>query len=96
MYEDPLWGRGTGAGVRDGIFRVAFFSGYVASTKESAWQKVFPGEEYALWLEELLEKSVFDSHVVPTTAHRVLTLSTCSYEFDNARFVLHGILLDPV
>ena len=32
--------------------------------------------------------------ISPAVTDRALTLSTCSYEFDNARFVLHAILYE--
>ena len=38
------------------------------------------------------EKSTFDSSVKPTGNDRILTLSTCSYEFNNARYVVLGVL----
>ena len=53
------------------------------------------GESHAwnlAWLEEVGEKSAFSSKVSPRAEDRVVTLSTCSYEFENARFVLHGVL----
>lgn len=34
------------------------------------------------------EHSCFDSEITPAATDRIVTLSTCSYEFDNARFVL--------
>lgn len=72
---------------------VDIFAGYVANVADEAWRMDFGTEdEYASWLKESIEKSCIRSEVVPTTADRILTLSTCSYEFNNARFVLLGIL----
>lgn len=76
----------------DGNYVVQFFSGYVCNTEANAWDLAFSAEEYASWLDGLMRKSAFQSDVAPTTEDRVLTLSTCTYEFKNARFVLHGIL----
>ena len=60
---------------------------------ESAWMLDFSDEQaYLAWLEEVGEKSAFSSKVSPRAEDRVVTLSTCSYEFENARFVLHGVL----
>lgn len=77
----------------EGNYRVEFFSGYVASTLESAWKMSFSAEDYGAWLSEIASRSLFAAEVEPTTADRILTLSTCSYEFTEARFVLHGILV---
>ena len=41
-------------------------------------------------LNETVGRSWFNSEVIPTAEDRVITLSTCSYEFNNARFVLIG------
>ena len=65
----------------------------MADTEESAWTLDFSSEEsYLTWLGEVRGKSDFSCGVSPTAEDRVVTLSTCSYEFENARFVLHGIL----
>lgn len=74
----------------EGRYKIRFFSGYVSGINASSWDTVFA--DYQQWLDELKAKSRFDSDVVPTENDRVLTLSTCSYEYDNARFTLHGIL----
>ena len=76
----------------DGNYVVQFFSGYVCKSDANAWDLDFTPEQYESWLAGLERKSAFRSEVVPTTEDRVLTLSTCTYEFKDARFVLHGIL----
>ena len=77
----------------EGRYVVELFSGYVADTAESAWTLDFSDEQaYLAWLEEVGEKSTFSSEVSPGAEDRVVTLSTCSYEFENARFVFHGVL----
>lgn len=48
--------------------------------------------EFEDWLAKVRELSYFDSGIEPAATDRILTLSTCSYEFDNARFVLLGRL----
>jgi len=66
---------------------------YVASLADPAWQLEFATEEDSLrWLNESVDKSAFQSKVQATAGDRFITLSTCSYEFDDARFVLIGIL----
>lgn len=77
----------------DGNYRVALFSGYLCGITGDAWDAVFLDGEYPLWLARIAGKSCFRTSVVPTVSDRVLTLSTCSYEFSDARFVLHGILI---
>lgn len=74
-------------------FVVEVFSGYVASVTDKAWQTQFStSEEWEAWLEEITDRSGFVSEIRPTTQDKILTFSTCSYEFANARFVVHGIL----
>lgn len=78
-----------------GSYRIDFFAGYVANVRADAWQVDFRLDGFATWLREAKEKSLFTSEVEPTAMDKVLTLSICSYEFDNARFVLHGLLTLP-
>ncbi|MBO5129023.1 MAG: class B sortase [Oscillospiraceae bacterium] len=78
----------------DGDYRIVFFSGYVLKVSgQDAWRTSFTESLYEEWLEDITEKSMFECDIVPETTDRILTLSTCSYEFANARFVLHGILV---
>lgn len=72
---------------------VEIFSGHVADASSDAWQLSFEGDsEFQGWLERAVQKSLIQSEVQPTAEDTILTLSTCSYEFTDARFVLHGIL----
>ena len=77
----------------DGNYEIRFFAGYVCSTDSDAWDIGFYEEDYAAWLDKRMRKSYFESGVIPTTGDRVITLSTCSYEYEEARFVVHGVLV---
>lgn len=77
-------------------YKIQFFSGYVSGTAGAAWNIDFGEGEYGQWLEDIQEKSCFESEYAPTETDRILTLSTCSYEFTGARFVLHGYISETV
>lgn len=78
----------------DGSYTVEFFAGYVADVNSNAWKLDFTSDrDFADWLAAALERSLFESTVIPTATDKIVTLSTCSYEFYNARFVLHGRLI---
>ncbi len=65
----------------------------MARRDSGAWKIVFQDEdEFDAWREVIKERSSIETEVVPGQGERILTLSTCSYEFDNARYVLHGVL----
>lgn len=75
--------------------RFEIVAGYVASLADPAWQLEFVDEEdVAQWLEEARDRSGFESERQLQPGERLLTLSTCTYEFDDARFVLVGILTE--
>ena len=71
---------------------VHLFSGYTTDSWGNAWTKVFPDSDFAPWLSEVKEKSVFTSDVVPTAQDKILTFSTCTYDMHDARFIVHGVL----
>lgn len=77
-----------------GTYTVEFFAGYVTSVDGNAWQLDFATDvEFEDWIVNAKAKSLFESPVTPIIADEIVTLSTCSYEFYNARFVLHGRLI---
>ena len=77
----------------DGTYEIRFFSCYVADTRESAWNLTFSGGDFGEWVDEISRKSYFLPNMQPTAEDRILTLSTCTYDFENARFVLHGVIV---
>lgn len=75
----------------DGSYTVEFIAGYVASVEDDAWSTSFiSDEEFTQWLEETQERSMFNSAIKPTGSDHILSLSTCSYEFYDARCVILG------
>ena len=76
----------------DKNYKVDFFAGYVAAPQDDAWEIGFTEAEFEVWLQNAADRSCFTSEIAPIASDRILTLSTCSYEFDDARFVLVGAL----
>lgn len=77
----------------DGNYKLEFFAGYVIDLNSQAWKLEFASdEEFALWLEDAVSRSTFISTVEPTAQDRVVTFSTCTYEYNDARYVLVGVL----
>lgn len=75
--------------------RVENFAGYVARVSDKAWEIALGSDvEFREWMEEAKERSCFKSEITPAVTDRIVTLSTCNYEFDNARFVLLGVVRD--
>jgi sortase B len=78
----------------DGNYEVQIFSGFVASTSDKAWRLYFiSDEDYLNWIQELRWRSLFTADVPITKDDRIITLSTCDYEFNDARYVLYGKLV---
>ena len=73
----------------DQTFELTFFTAYVTDTTDDAWCMNFSSDEdYADWLRDSAARSEFRAGILPTLSDQLLTLSTCTYEFDDARFVL--------
>lgn len=77
----------------DGNFYFEIIAAHVAKVSSSAWKLNFDSDAEALqWARKAMDKSGFVSRYSPTESDVYITLSTCSYEFNNARFVLTGVL----
>ncbi|MFD2611331.1 class B sortase [Paenibacillus gansuensis] len=67
------------------------FSVYVAEADEPYLQTSFrSGRDYTDFLVQLQQKSLFSRGLAFSKNDKILTLSTCSYEYENARLVVHA------
>lgn len=77
------------------ITKWEIFSMYVTDTDFDYNRTYFAGdEEYEVLLREIQSRSIFKTDIEVTKEDKILTLSTCTYEFDNARFTVHGKLIE--
>ena len=77
----------------DGDYRIDLYIGAVVNEGDPIYQ-INPGEKaLEQRLEKLKEKSTFRSSVTLEPGDRVVVLSTCTYEFSTARYVLVGKLV---
>ena len=78
----------------ESTYMIDVYSCYVTGADSDAYKIKFNDfDEYAAWLKKTMDSSLIKSEVSPDITSRILTLSTCSYEFSNARCVLHGLLV---
>lgn len=78
---------------REKIYTVNLFSGYVCDDWADAWKLDFGEGEFEPWLTQILDRSYFRAQAKPGPEDQILTLSTCTYEFEDAKFVLHGYIV---
>ncbi|MDR0861533.1 MAG: class B sortase [Oscillospiraceae bacterium] len=77
-----------------GNYTLELFAGYVADPSEDAWRIYFKsGEDYLDWIANAKARSSFKSDVVIGANDHIVTLSTCSYEFNDARYIVYGKLV---
>lgn len=80
----------------DAVYLVEVFAAYVTDGKDICYDIALSDEEdMRALVGHALDKSDFDAHVeVDPSADRLVTLSTCTYVFDNARYVVLGRLTE--
>ncbi len=72
----------------DATYRLELFAGLVIKRNDKIYTLNQNKEEFLSLAEEYRAKSTFKSNTVITPEDTVVTLSTCSYEFDNARYIV--------
>ena len=77
----------------DTVYRIDFFSCTIADSSDSLYDGSTPIAE---WIPHIVEKSVVTREMTFLDEDRFISLSTCSYEFRNARTVLTGKLVDTI
>lgn len=75
-------------------YKIVLFAGYTISANSDTYM-IFPeaGEEFAAYQQMAVGKSDFQANVAPDPNTRCVLLSTCEYQFKEARYVLHGMLV---
>lgn len=69
-------------------YKLEPIAGLVVSTEDMIYQPSPEAESFSKYVEKLVEKSGFRSDAEYFPGDSLVTLSTCSYEFDTARYVL--------
>lgn len=78
----------------DQDYKVELFSAMVTPATSSAYTMFFNNsEDFLAWVTELKDNSLFESNVQVGEDDRILMLSTCSYEYDDARTIVCGKLV---
>lgn len=76
-------------------YRLELFAGYTAAVDSDAYTLRFASkEDFAAWLVRIKGRSDFSSDVQVGEGDHIVTLSTCAYSFENARYVVHGKLTE--
>ena len=76
------------------VLKYKVFSAYVTDAKDNYIKTNFDDKaQYKEFLEDIKNKSQYKSDIDVNENDKIITLSTCSYEFNDARMVVHGKLL---
>ena len=77
----------------DALYLIEIFSGYTTDSSDPCYDIAISSDEDKLaFIERALLKSDFDAYLFPALEDRFVTLSTCAYRFENARYVALGRL----
>jgi len=78
----------------DGNYLIELFAGYTVDVAADSWRFSFVDDaDFERWISWTKHRSDFTSDVEIQPSDRLVTLSTCSYAFNNARYVVVGKLV---
>lgn len=76
-----------------GNFTIELFAGIVVDGNYESVRFDFKDDhDFQSYIDSLKKKSTFESNTIVKADDRIVTLCTCSYEFNNARYALYGKL----
>lgn len=78
----------------EGNYTIELIVGLVVHRNDLLYQANPSQAEWDAYLEKALQNSTFDSGLPFEEGDTLITLSTCSYEYDNARYVVIGRLVE--
>ena len=75
-------------------YKVEIFSCFTCDYDADTYTLSFASEaEYSAFLNKMVSQSNVKTNVAVDSTERIVTLSTCTYEYDNARYVVMGKLV---
>lgn len=76
-----------------GNFTIELFAGFIVDGNYEYVRFDFKDDHnYQSYIDTLKRKSTFEANTIVKASDRIVTLTTCTYEFDNARYILFGAL----
>ncbi|MCD7722873.1 MAG: class B sortase [Clostridiales bacterium] len=73
-------------------YKIELFAAFLTSAGSEIYEALDTEEQLGEYIADALAESDFKAEIDPTGAEHIITLSTCSYEYNNARYVLIGVL----
>lgn len=74
-------------------YRVVLFASEILSGNSGSFPLKFQDEtEREQWINKIMAGSTFRGAVFPANKERILALCTCTYEYQDARYAVYGIL----
>lgn len=74
-------------------YEYEIFSSYISNAEDIDLKTNFKNDdEYLKYIDDIKKKSIFHRDMEIKSNDRIITLSTCSYEKDDARMIIHGRL----
>ena len=70
-------------------YMIQLFAGYTISVESDIYDLSIIDESK---IEESIQNSDFNSDVEVREEDKIMTLSTCAYEYDGARYIIMGVL----
>ena len=78
----------------DSNYRIEIFAGYITPYDSDTYAISFADDnEFLAYVEKMRSQSDFETDVEITPNDKLITLTTCTYEFENARYVIQGKLV---
>ena len=76
-------------------YRCEIFAGYVTSSTSDTYQISFSSDQaFSDYINSMKSQSLFKSQVEVQPGDKIVTLSTCTYDYDDARFVVQAKLVE--
>ena len=75
-------------------YRIEIFAAYITDADSDTYNMNFSSQGvYQDYLNKMVSQSAFKANISPEVSDHLVTLSTCTYEYDDARFVVQGRLV---